>query len=133
MSIASNLTFMLLFLWVAPLILEVFLARTRSKIPGLILPGLSFIVSLIGVLNIAAVGQSIMQNIFVLMMTFLLGNIMTVILLVIYFLCRRRMDRQHQLDKMNIQYRYQKAPPAPLKGQEVLLNYSREKRVCIIL
>lgn len=31
MSIASNLTFMLLFLWVAPLILEVFLARTRSK------------------------------------------------------------------------------------------------------
>lgn len=103
MSIASNLTFMLLFLWVAPLILEVFLARTRSKILGLILPGLSFIVSLIGVLNIAAVGQSIMQNIFVLMMTFLMGNIMTVILLVIYFLCRRRMYRQHQLDKMNIQ------------------------------
>lgn len=103
MSIASNLTFMLLFLWVAPLILEVFLARTHSKIPGLILPGLSFIVSLIGVLNIAAVGQSILQNIFVLMMTFLMGNIMTVILLVIYFLCRRRMDRQHQLDKMNIQ------------------------------
>ena len=101
MSIASKLTFMLLFLWVAPLILEVFLARTRSKIPGLILPGLSFIVSLIGVLNIAAVEEKILQNI--LMMTFLMGNIMTVILLVIYFLCRRRMDRQHQLDKMNIQ------------------------------
>ena len=102
MSIASNLTFMLLFLWVAPLILEVFLARTRSKIPGLILPGLSFIVSLIGVLNIAAVGQSIMQNI-LFDDDLLMGNIMTVILLVIYFLCRRRMYRQHQLDKMNIQ------------------------------
>ena len=54
-------------------------------------------------LNFADIAWMITATIFVLMMTFLLGNIMTVILLVIYFLCRRRMDRQHQLDKMNIQ------------------------------
>ena len=47
---------MLFFLWVVPVVLEVFLARTRSPIPGLVLPVLSFLLSLIPVLSVAAYG-----------------------------------------------------------------------------
>ena len=43
MEVASRtLLIVLFFLWVVPVVLEVFLARTRSPIPGLVLPVSAF-------------------------------------------------------------------------------------------
>ena len=102
MEFASRVTFLLLFLWVAPLILEVFLARTRSKIPGLILPSLSFLVSLIQVLSVAAYG-GFWNVLGTLLIALLFSNIMTILLLLIYVVCRRRRGKKEELDKMSIQ------------------------------
>ena len=83
MEVASRtLLIVLFFLWVVPVVLEVFLARTRSPIPGLVLPVLSFLLSLIPVLSVAAYG-GIWQVIGTMVMTLLIGNIMTLILLAI--------------------------------------------------
>lgn len=102
MEFASRVTFFLLFLWVAPLILEVFLARTRSKIPGLILPALSFLVSLIQVFSVAAYG-GFWNVLGTLLIALLFSNIMTILLLLIYVVCRRRRGKKEELDKMSIQ------------------------------
>lgn len=102
MEFASRVTFLLLFLWVAPLILEVFLARARSKIPGLILPALSFLVSLIQVFNVAAYG-GFWNVLGTLLIALLFSNIMTILLLLIYVVCRRRRGKKEELDKMSIQ------------------------------
>jgi len=84
MEVASRtLLIVLFFLWVVPVVLEVFLARTRSPIPGLVLPVLSFLLSLIPVLSVAAYG-GIWQVIGTMVMTLLIGNIMTLILLAIF-------------------------------------------------
>lgn len=102
MEFASRVTFLLLFLWVAPLILEVFLARTRSKIPGLILPVLSFLVSLVQVFSMAAYG-GFWNTLGTLLVVLLFGNIMTILLLLIYAVCRHRREKKDELNKMNIQ------------------------------
>lgn len=103
MEFASRVTFLLLFLWVAPLILEVFLARTRSKIPGLILPALSFLVSLIQVFSVAAAYGGFWNVLGTLLIALLFSNIMTILLLLIYVVCRRRRGKKDELDKMSIQ------------------------------
>ena len=97
MEVASRtLLIVLFFLWVVPVVLEVFLARTRSPIPGLVLPVLSFLLSLIPVLSVAAYG-SIWQVIGT------IGNIMTLILLAIFFAVRHSRKKKSEMEKMNIQ------------------------------
>ena len=102
MEVASRtLLIVLFFLWVV-LVLEVFLARTRSPIPGLVLPVLSFLLSLIPVLSVAAYG-GIWQVIGTMVMTLLIGNIMTLILLAIFFAVRHSRKKKSEMEKMNIQ------------------------------
>ena len=102
MEVASRtLLIVLFFLWVVPAVLEVFLARTRSPIPGLVLPVLSFS-SLIPVLSVAAYG-GIWQVIGTMVMILLIGNIMTLILLAIFFAVRHSRKKKSEMEKMNIQ------------------------------
>ena len=97
MEVASRtLLIVLFFLWVVPVVLEVFLARTRSPIPGLVLPVLSFLLSLIPVLSVAAYG-GIWQVIGTMVMT------MTMILLAIFFAVRHSRKKKSEMEKMNIQ------------------------------
>ena len=106
MEVASRtLLIVLFFLWVVPVVLEVFLARTRSPIPGLVLPVLSFLLSLIPVLSVAAYG-GICQVIGTMVMTLLIGNIMTLILLAIFFAVRHSRKKKSEMEKMNIQDLY---------------------------
>ena len=99
MEVASRtLLIVLFFLWVAPVVL----ARTRSPIPGLVLPVLSFLLSLIPVLSVAAYG-GIWQVIGTMVMTLLIGNIMTLILLAIFFAVRHSRKKKSEMEKMNIQ------------------------------
>ncbi|MDO4732402.1 MAG: hypothetical protein Q4B50_02655 [Bacillota bacterium] len=84
--------------------LQIFLSKKSSRVPGLILPFLSFLFGLLFPLNMAALpGISLTAMLFQLFLVFLLGNIPTLILLLIYFLCRKKLSQGKQLNKMHIQ------------------------------
>ena len=91
-------------LLVGCIILQVFLSRRESPWPGLVLPGISFLYSLIVMLHVVVLldssGWEIAATLF---MAFLLYNIPTLILLAIYFACRGKYRRRREMDKMNAQ------------------------------
>ena len=97
------LTFLMVLL-IGCIILQVFLSRRESPWPGLVLPGLSFLYSLIVMLNVVVLldssGWEIAATFF---MVFLLYNIPTLVLLAIYFACRQRFRRRREMDRMNAQ------------------------------
>ena len=81
-------------------VLQVFLSKRESKWPGLILPLLSFLYSLVMALSAVAYnGGSPWGPI---LASLILGNIPTVILLAIYFACREKFRKRSELDKMHI-------------------------------
>lgn len=83
--------------------LQIFLSSSKRKWPGLILPVLTFIYSLVGILSIAAFGSMSGSSVAVLIiMVLLLMNIPTAILLVIYFVVKERKKKHKEIDKMNI-------------------------------
>ena len=97
------LTFLVVLL-VGCIILQVFLSRRESPWPGLMLPGLSLLLSLIPLLNVAVLPGSGAGNVLTaLLLVFLLYNIPTLVLLVIYFACRGKYRRRREIDKMNAQ------------------------------
>jgi len=77
---------------VCVLILQVVLSRTKSKIPGLIIPGL-MILGYVPFMYAITGGPNIL---------WLIAAIPIIILLVIYFICRRKYQN-NQMDKMRIQ------------------------------
>ena len=89
---------------VGAIFLQIYLSKKQNKWYGLILPIISLLFSLIWPLNmIAPVGGITISFIFQMLLVFLLANIPTVILVVIYFACRENIKRKNRLDKMNIQ------------------------------
>src|SRR5699024_4354768 len=97
------LTFLVVLL-VGCIILQVFLSRRESPWPGLVLPGLSLLLSLIPLLNVAVLPGSGAGNVLTaLLLVFLLYNVRTLVLLVIYFACRGKYRRRREIDKMNAQ------------------------------
>lgn len=91
-----------LILGVGTILLQIFLSRRESKWLGLILPGLSLLVSLLYCMNIMATGD-LMQDIILVFTTFFIANIPTMIFLLIYFICRKDHRKKGQMDKMKIQ------------------------------
>lgn len=89
---------------VGGVLLQIFLSKRESKVPGLVLPILAFLLGLLFPLNMTAPPAGVTVG-FILQMlvVWLLGNIPTLILLAIYSGCRGRQRRRKQLDKMNIQ------------------------------
>ena len=81
--------------------LQIFLSRRESRWPGLILPLLAFLQSLLLPLNVMDTG-SVSQNILLVLVTLLAGNIPTLILLAIYWAAREKRRVKRQLDKMKI-------------------------------
>jgi nicotinamide riboside transporter PnuC len=77
-------------------ILQIVLSRTKSKIPGLVLPALCFLFSLIVPLNMIAANSAAM-------LFWLIVNIPTIILLLVYFVCRQQYKKKNQIEKMKIQ------------------------------
>lgn len=110
-------------------VLQIFLSRMQSKWPGLILPALSLLLSVLAVLSLTMYsnvktsvsveeisGEIVKQEIISqptdadigemilpVVITFASSNIPTVILLAIYFACRRKYKKNSELEKMNIQ------------------------------
>lgn len=81
-------------------VLQVFLSKRESKWPGLILPLLSFLYSLVMALSAVAYNGGIPWG--PILASLILGNIPTVILLAVYFACREKFRKRSELDKMNI-------------------------------
>jgi len=89
---------------VGPILLQIFLSKSKNKWLGLILPAINFLLSIIAVLGMAffekpSIAQIIMQA----TMLFLAWNIPTAILIAIYYLCREKFKKKKEIDKMNIQ------------------------------
>ena len=88
---------------VGAVVLQIFLSRSKRKWPGLILPVLTFIYSLIGVLSIVSFKAASDASVAgLVIMVLLLMNIPTVILLAIYFVVKERKRKNKEIDKMNI-------------------------------
>lgn len=112
-TIVSLLIFLLV--CAAVIWLQIYLSRRPERFPGLILPSLSFAVALIvafGILSfrmqllspregVVVAGQAPSWGI--IFLTFVMYNIPTVVLLLIYAICRwRRSHVRSQMDKMRI-------------------------------
>ena len=104
MAIATRTTivlfiFLLVFV-VGGIFLQIFLSRREGKWPGLILPILSFLYSLVMAFSAVAYNGGIPWG--PILASLLLGNIPTVILLAIYAACREKRRKRGELDKMQI-------------------------------
>ena len=82
-------------------ILQIFLSRRQSRWPGLVLPGVTVLYSLLMVLGVAAFNGGLPWGPILACLIF--GNIPTLVLLAIYFACRGKYRRRRALDKMNAQ------------------------------
>ena len=84
--------------------LQIFLSTKENKRLGLILPGINFVIStlisLIYLLNALTPDASIFIGILI---VFIAYNVPTVILMAIYYACRNKYKKKHEIDKMNIQ------------------------------
>ncbi len=81
------------------LLLQIFLSRRTSPWPGRMLPILSFCASLFIPLTMVYTEGMWLQ----MLLTLLVANIPTYLLLGIYFACRWKFRRKPQMDKLNIQ------------------------------
>lgn len=90
-----NLLILLLVI-ICVILLQIFLSRTESKWPGLVLPVLSFVCSLIIPLNMIVANG-------VVLLAWIIVNIPTVLLLLVYFICREKYRKKNQMEKMKIQ------------------------------
>lgn len=106
MAIASRLMvvslIVLLVFVVGGILLQIFLSRRESRWPGLILPLLTFLCSLLGPLNVADTG-SVSRNILLVVVTLLAGNIPTLVGLAIYWAAREKFRVRDQMEKMGKQ------------------------------
>ena len=105
MAIASrfvivSLLFLLVFL-IGGVFLQIFLSKRESRWPGLVLPLLTFLWSLLGPLNVMDTG-SVSRNVLTVLVTLLAGNIPTLVLLAIYWAVREKRRVRDQIDKMKI-------------------------------
>ncbi len=99
-TMIAFLVFVLVVL-VGGILLQIFLSKRESRWPGLVLPLLAFLWSLLGPLNIMDTG-SVSQNVLLVLVTLLAGNIPTLILLAIYWAVREKRRVKDQIDKMKI-------------------------------
>lgn len=101
-----TLIFFIIYLLLGALVvyLQIYFSKMKSRWIGLILPGISLIISIIMVLNIAEPSANIStaQRIAMVLSAFITSNIPTIILLAIYAAVRQKLKRKSEIDKMNI-------------------------------
>ena len=97
--VTISLVFLLVLL-VGIVLLQIFLSKREGRWPGLILPLLTFLYSLLMACSAVAYNGEIPWG--AILASLILGNLPTVILLAIYAVCREKFRKQSELDKMNI-------------------------------
>ena len=104
MARVTTVLLLLLALLAGGILLQIFLSRRRSRWPGLVLPGLTFLYSILMVLSVAAYGM-VGESGFPwgpVLSSLILGNLPTLVLLAIYWAARERYRTRDQVDKMKI-------------------------------
>ncbi len=91
-----------LLLLVGGVLLQIFLSRRENRWPGLVLPLLTLLSSLLLPLNVMDTG-SVSKNILAVVVTLLAGNIPTLVLLAIYWAAREKLRVRDQMEKMGKQ------------------------------
>lgn len=86
---------------IVAIFLQIALSRVENKWPGLVLPGVTFLFSLLPVLNVVSYDR-IWETIATIFMVLLISNIPTVVLLLIYWACRGKYRKKSEIDRMNI-------------------------------
>lgn len=99
-TVITALVFLLAFA-VGGVCLQIFLSRRESRWPGLVLPLLAFLWSLLLPLNLMDTGSA-SRNILTVLVTLLAGNIPTLVLLAIYWAAREKRRVKSQIDIMKI-------------------------------
>ena len=100
MAIATTILFVIV-LGVGGILLQIFLSKRESRWPGLVLPIIAFLYSVVMVLNVAAMGSA-GEVIAAVLSVCIIGNIPTLILLTIYFACRGKRRTRSEMDQMLI-------------------------------
>lgn len=95
-TVIAALVFLLVF-GAGGICLQIFLSRRESRWPGLVLPLMAFLWSLLLPLNMMDTG-SVSRNI----LTLLVGNIPTLVLLAVYWAAREKRRVKSQIDIMKI-------------------------------
>ena len=101
MLLANKAIILMLVLLVGMPVLQVFLSRREHRWPGLLLPLLTFLYSLVMVCSVVAYEGGIPWG--PILASRISGNIPTVVLLVIYFACREKFRRRSEMDKTRIE------------------------------
>ena len=101
MARTSFAIIILLALLAGTILLQMFLSKRESKWPGLVLPAITFLYSVLMVLNVTAM-ETTRAVIAAVLSVFIMGNIPTLILLAIYAACRGKRKKLSEVDKMNI-------------------------------
>ena len=94
-------TIMLLVLLAGTDLLQIFLSKRESKWPGLVLPAITLVYSIVMVLNMAYF-VSIARPLLAALGVFLSCNIPTLLLLGIYSACRGKQRKKREMEKMSI-------------------------------
>ena len=104
MARVTTVLLLLLVLLAGGVLLQIFLSRRRSRWPGLVLPGLTFLYSILMVLSVAAYGVAGESGFpwGPVLYSLILGNLPTLVLLAIYWAARERYRTRDQVDKMKI-------------------------------
>ena len=102
MAVATTFLFAVLIVFgVGGILLQIFLSKRESKWPGLVLPVITFLCSVLMVLNVTVM-ESVRAAIAAAISAWIAGNIPTLILLAIYFSCRGKARRKSEVEKMHI-------------------------------
>ena len=83
-------------------LLQIFLSGRERRWPGLVLPGITFLYSVLALLSVAAMG-SVVEMVVAILVVAVLYNIPTLILLAIYFACRGKRRKRGELNRMKIE------------------------------
>lgn len=93
--------------WIALLaaaaLVEIWLARREKRWPGLILPGLAFLLGAVKIARFYMSSRPTSIALGVLLLEFALGNAATLVLLVIYAACRESRKRKRRRDREKMQ------------------------------
>ena len=98
--------FVILALIAAACALEVFLAKRKSRWPGLVMPVLALFPALFVLPNLLTNALSVAENglqALLSLLAMLLLFVPTLVLLAVYWFCRRRRKRREDVEKMKIQ------------------------------
>lgn len=90
----------LLALAVGGVLLQIFLSKREARWPGLLLPGLTVLYSVLMVCSVAVYDGGFPWR--AILAAFLTGNIPTAVLLAVYAACREKRKKKSELDKMRI-------------------------------